>query len=102
MIDKPSSLSARLIAASPLSMSIADVQAQTQERRRALLAAPPIPEPDIAPEPAPTIIQDPVQFAREYWSGAGKPKVARITIQAETCRTSARAVPGYFRRPRCG
>jgi hypothetical protein len=71
MIDDPRSLSARLIAASPFAMSIAEVRAQTQERRRSLLAPPPTAiskkaEPDFSPAPLP-IVDSPHEFAAQFF-----------------------------------
>ena len=69
MIDDTRSLAARLLAASPLAMSIAEALAQTQDRRRKLLATPATPEPDFTkPEPVPASIVDaPEQFGRDFW-----------------------------------
>jgi hypothetical protein len=80
MIDDPRILAARLIAASPLSMSIAEARAQTQDRRHKLLAAPPAPisqkaQPDFAPAPMP-IIDDPATFAENFHART-KPSVVK-------------------------
>ena len=72
MIHDPRILAARLIAASPFAISIADAQAQTKERRRELLATPPLPEPDITPEPLPVV--DAVgDYARDFWKDKESP-----------------------------
>jgi hypothetical protein len=77
MIDDPRSLSAHLIAASPLSMSIAEARAQTQDRRRKLLAAPSDAsaqkaESDFAPSPLP-IVDSPHDFAADFFRRLAAP-----------------------------
>ena len=66
MIDDTRALAARLIAASPFAMSLEEALKQKRERRDALLATPPIPEPDITPEPLP-VIDAVAQYARDFW-----------------------------------
>jgi len=69
MIDDTRALAARLIAASPLAMSLEDALNQKRERRAALLAAPPAAvsqkaQPDFtAPAPVPPTITE----APEAW-----------------------------------
>lgn len=76
MIDDPRALAARLIAASPLSMSLEDALKQKRERRRALLTPPAKPEPDFsAPQPLP-IIDAPHQFASGFWEKRSSPHQA--------------------------
>jgi hypothetical protein len=72
MTDDPRSLAARLIAASPLAMTIADARSRTLDRRRKLLAYAPMgstgAEPDFtAPAPMP-VLDAPVSFAKDFWS----------------------------------
>jgi hypothetical protein len=76
MIEDSHALVSRIFAQSPSAMSRADALAHIEERRRSLLASPPLPEPDITPEPIP-IVDDPVAFAREFWGDARKPKKSR-------------------------
>ncbi len=73
MINDPRSLAARLIAASPLAMSLEDALKQKRERRAELLAAPPVPEVTIAPEPLP-VIDSPADYARDFWQDRQPPE----------------------------
>jgi len=80
MTDDSRRLAARLIAASPLAISIADARANTHERRRKLLASPstvlpPQAEPDLTqPDPAlaPSILE-PDKFADRFWNARTEP-----------------------------
>ena len=65
MMDDPRALAARLIAASPLAMSLEDALKQKRERREQLLAVPPLSEPDFSPEPFP-FLDSPQDFARDF------------------------------------
>ena len=74
MIDDTRALAARLIAASPLAMSLEEALKQKRERRAALLAAPPTAvsqkvEPDFtAPAPVPpTITEAPEAWGANFW-----------------------------------
>ena len=74
MIEDTRALAARLIAASPLAMSLEEALKQQRERRAALLASPPAApsqkaEPDFtAPAPVPpTIVEAPEAWAAAFW-----------------------------------
>ena len=78
MIEDPRALAARLIAASPLAMSLEEALRQKRERRAALLASPSCPakpEPDfMQPEKSPLPIVDaPETFAADFWHKRAKP-----------------------------
>jgi hypothetical protein len=66
MTEDVRALAARLLAASRYAMPSEEARAHIAARRRQLLAAPEVPEPDFSPEPLP-IVDAPEAFADAFW-----------------------------------